>query len=184
MKIKTFLTAAIIFLLVGVVLIIIGENKGAYVSLGFSSMMFFSIITLLIIQRRKIKNLDQVYFVLKKEKLLKEYEKLSNDVDSNKLKALSLVYLKLKKDYEKEDLKKFGLWLTNTYSADPSGIDGGIVVLIANIHPKIMEEFMEHIKKQIKEENLIVDFTYGFAYYLNNEEYEVLKKRAINNIKK
>lgn len=183
MKFKKFLWAAFIFLGIGVILIVVGENKGAYISFAFSSMMFFTVFTTFIMEKRTIKRLDQVYFVLKKDKLVTEYNKLVKDVDSDKLKALSLVYLKFKKQYKEEDLKRFGLWLTNTYSADPSGIDGGIVILFANIHPQIMDQLMKHIKTQIKEQNITVNFDYSYAYYKNNEEYEELKQRAINKLK-
>lgn len=182
MKKKGFIISFLIFIGIGIILIIFDENVAGIISLGFASMLFFTYLTTLIMEKRKINQLDDVYYVLKKEELLKEYNKLAAEFDNEKLKAISLVYLEFKEEYSQEELKRFGLWLTQQYNADPSGLDEGIVILFVNIHDMFMKELLKHIKKQLKEENIKVDFNFGYANYKFQEDYEDLKARAIKNL--
>lgn len=183
MRKRGFIISFSIFIVIGIILIIFDENIAGVISLGFASMLFFTFLTTLIMEKRKIKQLDDIYYVLKKEELLKEYDKLSLEFDNEKLKAITLVYLELKEEYEKEDLKRFGLWLTQKYNADPSGIDEGIIILFVNIHDMFMTELLKHLKNQVKDENIKVDFNYGYANYKTKDDYEDLKARAIKNMK-
>lgn len=183
MRKKGYIISFLIFVVLGIILIVFSEKIAGIISLGFASMLFFTFLTTIIMEKRKIKQLDDVYYVLKKEELLKAYSKLATEFDNGKLKAISLVYLKFKEEYPKEDLKRFGLWLTQQYNADPSGFDDGIVILFVNIHDMFMKELLKHIKAQLKEENIKIDFNYGYANYKKEDDYEGLKARAIKNMK-
>lgn len=183
MRKRPFLIAFIIFFVIGIILFIFKQTTAATIALAFSVMMLLTTLTNFFMNKIKINKLDQTYFVYKKDHLLKEYNKLIKDIEKDKLKALSLVYIKLKEEYELSELKKFGLFLTNKYNADPSGYDDGIVVLFVNIHPKFMDEVLKLIQKQVKEEEILVEFNYGYSYYEENIDYESLRKRAVSNLK-
>lgn len=183
MKLRSFLVSFLAFLILGIILLIIKQNIAGVISLGFASMLGISFVTFRVMEKNKIKKLDSLYYVLKKEALIKQYEKLAKEFDSGKLRAVTLMHLKFKDEYSPQELKNFGLWLTNNYSADPSGFDGGIIILFVNIHELMIKELMKHIKNQLKEENINVDFDYGYANYVTNDEYEELKQKALETIK-
>ena len=44
-----------------------------------------------------------------------------------------------------------------------------------------MTELLKHLKNQVKDENIKVDFNYGYANYKTKDDYEDLKARAIKN---
>lgn len=182
MKTKNFIIAFIVFITFGVILFIFSSKMAAYISFGFAVMLSVTFLTTKIMERRTLKKLDEKYYVLTKEQLLDEYDKLTAEFNKGKLKQITLTYLKFKEEYELNHLKNFGLWLTKNYFADPSGIDGGIIILFVNVHEALMVELIKDIKKKIKEEKISVDFDYGFAIYKQNDDYEMLKTRAINNL--
>lgn len=183
MKTRNYLISFVVFVGFGVLLFIFNQQIAAYISIGFAVMLSVTFITTKVMDKRTLKKLDEKYYVLTKEQLLKEYDKLTAEFNKGKLKQVILAYLRFKEEYELNHLKNFGLWLTKTYFADPSGIDGGIVVLFVNVHEVLMAELMKDIKNKIKEENITVDFDYGFAIYQENDNYETLKTKAINNLK-
>jgi hypothetical protein len=182
MKIRTFIIPFLIFLCFGIILVIYDNMVAGFISFGLALMVSVAFITTKVIEQNKINKLDKKYYVLRKEELLKEYAKLTKEFEEGKLKQVTLVYLKLKEEYSLEVLKKFGLWLTKKFPADPSGIDEGIIILFVNIHERLMEELKEFIKDELKKENILIDFDFGYAIYKTNLDFEELKREAINNL--
>lgn len=182
MKTRNFIISFIVFITIGIILIVFDYDTPAYISFGFSSILGITFLTTKIMEKSKIKKLDQTYFVLTKEELLKEYNKLSKELNDGKLRQIILTYLEFKEEYSLSELKKFGLWLTKNYDVDPSGIDNGIVILFVNIHQIMMDELMKHIKEEIRKENIQVDFNYGYAIYNEKNDYEALKNEAIKQM--
>ena len=45
-----------------------------------------------------------------------------------------------------------------------------------------MEELKEFIKDELKKENILIDFDFGYAIYKTNLDFEELKREAINNL--
>jgi len=184
MKTRNFIIMFVVFISFGVILFLFDQNIAAYISLGFATMLGVTFLTSKILDNKKLKKLDSKYYVLTKEELLKEYNKLSKEFEEGKLKQIILTYLVFKEEYDDVTLKRFGLWLTKNYPVDPSGIDKDIIILFVNIHELMMKELIKDIKQKLKEQQILVDFKYGYSIYKKNDDYEQLKTRAINNIHK
>lgn len=183
MRKKSMLTSAIVFMIMGVVLIIIKQWEAGVIAISFATISGLGVLVILFMDRLDRKKLDSNYFVRRKEFLLKDYEKLTKDFNKGKLKSLSLVTLKLTKEHDPETLKYFGMWLKEAFPTDPKGYDEGIIILYVNIHESLMDELIKQMRKRLKELRLGVSFKYGYTYYTGTESYETLRNLAEEAIK-
>ena len=85
-----------------------------------------------------------------------------------------LLYIVPNRKYEDNEIKALASYLNKKFSIDPIGYDEGISIVLANIHELLLEEMMRQIKIELIENNIKIDYKYGFSYYTNNESYEDL----------
>lgn len=178
MRKRSMLTSMVIFLVIGGVLFIMKQWEAGIISVSFSIVTGLGVLVILFMEYRENKKLDEKHFVRRKEFLLKDYQKLTNDFNKEKLKSLNIVVLKLTKEHDETTMKDFGRWLKEAFPADPKGYDDGIVILFGNIHESLIDELIKQMRKRLKEVRLGVSFKAGYAYYSGSEDYETLRNLA------
>lgn len=183
MKKRSFYFSFLIFLGLTIVLIILNQSKAAMISGSFTGFILLTIVGLYYIDYRYYQKLDKKYYVLQKDHLVKTYNKLTEEKDTGKLKAVCLLYIMVIGNYPDEVLKEFGKFLDNSFKIDPVGYDDGYVVILANIHEIMLTEMIKQFKDKMNDTTLRVQFRYGAAYYTGSESYETLKLEARRTVK-
>jgi hypothetical protein len=183
MKKRSFYISFILFLGLTIILILLKQYNAAIISGSFTGFILLSIIGLYIIDYRYHQKLDNKYYVLTKDYIVKEYEKLTKQKDEGKLKAVSILYIVLIGNYPDDVLKAFGKFLDESFKIDPVGRDDGYIVLLANIHEIMLTEMVKQFKDKLNETNIKVQFRFGAAYYTGSESFETLKLEAKKTVK-
>lgn len=183
MKKRSFYISFILFLGLTIVLILLNQSNAAIISGSFTGFILLSIIGLYIIDYRYHQKLDNKYYVLTKDHLVKEYNKLIKQKEEGKLKAVCLLYLVLIGNYPDDVLKAFGKFLDKSFKIDPVGWDEGYIILLANIHEIMLTEMVKQFKDNLNETNIKVQFRFGAAYYTGSESYDTLKLEARKTVK-
>lgn len=183
MRKKSMLTSTIVFLLIGIVLLILKQWEAGIIAVAFSLVTGAGILVLLLMEYLERQKYDKKYYVRRKEFLLKDYDKIAQDFNKEKIKSLNIVVLKFTKEHDQETFKLFGKWLKEAFPSDPKGYDEGIVILFANIHESLIDELIKQMRKRLKELRLGVSFKTGYAYYSGSEDYETLRQIAEATIK-
>ncbi|MGI6360219.1 MAG: hypothetical protein ACOX02_04180 [Acholeplasmatales bacterium] len=184
MKVKNVIYPLIFSLIVAILLFVLKQYTASFIAASFSFVMLVSLVGLIIINKKEEKRKDKRFGIYTKENLIIEFNKLKKQKDENKLKALMLLYIVPNKEYEDEKIKALASYLNKKFSIDPIGYDEGISIVLGNIHELLVNELMKQIKEELVENNINIDYKYGFSYYTNNETYENLLeeiKRGLNN---
>ncbi len=167
-----------VFTVIGIILLVLKEQNPAFVSFGFASLMLFMLLTFAIIDKQNEKKKDPRYGVLKQEHFQKSFEKITKDYNLGKLKAVGLLFVSFDKEYETKTLLMFSKVLNKLFKIDPMSYDQGIIILLINIHPLMINELMKHLRVSLKVENIDVSFKTGFSSYTGTQTYQELKQEA------
>jgi hypothetical protein len=173
-KVRNVIYPLIFSLIVAILLFILKQYTAAIIAASFSFIMLISMIGIVIFNKKEESRKDKRYGIYTKENLIVEFNKLKKQKDENKLKALMLLYIVPNRKYEDNEIKALASYLNKKFSIDPIGYDEGISIVLANIHELLLEEMMRQIKIELIENNIKIDYKYGFSYYTNNESYEDL----------